>query len=67
MQIPDFQGQSQQALQSGLRMGGALQNAQNLQQQRAFNEQMQPMQLERAQLQNQGLRAQQQQAEQVNP
>lgn len=67
MPLQDFQAQSQQAMQSGLRMGGALQNAQSLQEQRAFNAQMQPLQIEQAQLQNTGLRAQQQQAQQVNP
>ncbi len=61
MQVPDFQGQLDRSMQQGLRMGGALQNAQSLQQQRAFNKQMQPIQLERSKLQNQSLRMQLQQ------
>lgn len=67
MAIQDFQQQSQNAMQSGLRLGGALQNAQSLQQQRALNEQLNPLRVEQAQLQNQGLRTQAAQREQLNP
>lgn len=69
MAIPDFFGQSQQALQSGLRLGGALQNAETLRRQREqedalmpyrmqeaeFQSQLRPVQLEQQQLQNQAM------------
>lgn len=67
MALQDFQQQSQNAMQSGLRLGGALQNAQSLQEGRAFDEQMNPLRIEQAQLQGQGLRAQASQQEQMNP
>jgi len=65
MAIPNFQQQSQQALQSGLQIGSALRNSFALQQQQelaqqqaaeksAFNRQMQPLQLRQAELATQG-------------
>ncbi len=67
MPIPNFQQQSNQALQSGLRLGGAFQNAQTLQEQRAFNEKMNPLKIQNAQLQGQNLRSQATQQEAINP
>jgi len=57
MAIPDFLGQQQQALQSGLRLGGALQNAETLRMQREqaerdaqFQSQLRPLQVQQAEL-----------------
>lgn len=49
MAIPDFVQQSQQSMQSGLQLGSALRNAQAMEEQRVFNQQMQPLQLQQAQ------------------
>ncbi len=62
MAIPDFFAQGQQSLQSGLRLGSALQNAESLRLQREqqaqdqqFQSQLRPLQIEQQELANQGL------------
>jgi len=58
MPVPNFQQQSMQAMQQGQQLGSALRNAQALQEQRAFNEQLRPMQLQQQQLQNESMQQQ---------
>lgn len=62
MAIPDFQQQSQQALDSGLKIGSAFRNSRMLQQQQEFEAQQRPLQLRQMQQQN-DFREQQQPAQ----